>query len=193
MAATDKPVFEQAFASRTARSRALFEGARAVLPGGVNSTARTTYAGWEPYPLFAAGGEGPYLIDVDGNRYIDYLLALGPLILGHRHPAVAARVAEETARLGTMFALPYELEQHVARKFLAAVPTAEMVRFTNSGSEAVAPPPDAPGCCASRDTITVGRTPSTGRTSHAPPWPDRPRRRSPCRRVRACRPASPRR
>ncbi len=137
MAATDKPVFEQAFASRTARSRALFEGARAVLPGGVNSTARTTYAGWEPYPLFAAGGEGPYLIDVDGNRYIDYLLALGPLILGHRHPAVAARVAEETARLGTMFALPYELEQHVARKFLAAVPTAEMVRFTNSGSEAV--------------------------------------------------------
>jgi glutamate-1-semialdehyde 2,1-aminomutase len=107
------------------------------LPGSVNSTARTTYAGWEPYPLFAAGGDGPYLIDVDGNRYIDYLLALGPLILGHRHPRVAARVAEETARLGTMFALPYELEQHVARKFLAAVPSVEMVRFTNSGSEAV--------------------------------------------------------
>jgi glutamate-1-semialdehyde aminotransferase len=66
-----------------------------------------------------------------------YLLSLGPLILGHRHPRVAARVAEETARLGAMFALPYELEQHVARKFLAAVPSAEMVRFTNSGSEAV--------------------------------------------------------
>jgi len=129
--------FEQTFAMRTARSRALFQSAQGLLPGGVNSTARTTYAGWEPYPLFAAGGEGPYLIDVDGNRYVDYLLALGPLMLGHRPAAVSARVAEETARLGTMFALPFELEQRVARRFLDAVPTAEAVRFTNSGSEAV--------------------------------------------------------
>ena len=129
--------FDQAFAARTARSRLLFESAREVLPGGVNSTARTTYAGWEPYPLFAAGGEGPYLIDVDGNRYIDYLLALGPLILGHRPAAVSARVADAVERLGTMFALPYELEEHVGRRFLAAVPTADAVRFTNSGSEAV--------------------------------------------------------
>src|SRR5947209_10725884 len=129
--------FERAFAARTARTRELFAHAQAVLPGGVNSTARTTYAGWEPYPLFAAGGDGPYLVDVDGNRYIDYLLALGPLMLGHRPPTVSARVAEAIASLGTMFALPYELEQRVARKFLDAVPTAEAVRFTNSGSEAV--------------------------------------------------------
>lgn len=135
--AGERTGFEHAFAARTRRSHALFERARHVLPGGVNSTARTTYAGWEPYPLFAAGGEGPYLIDVDGNRYVDYLLALGPLMLGHRPAAVSARVADATARLGTMFALPYEMEERVARKFLAAVPTADAVRFTNTGSEAV--------------------------------------------------------
>jgi len=129
--------FDRTFAQRTTRSRELFESACAVLPGGVNSTARTKYAGWEPYPLFATGGDGAYLVDVDGNRYIDYLLALGPLIFGHRPTAIIERVAEATARLGTMFALPYEFEQQVARKFLAAVPTAEAVRFTNSGSEAV--------------------------------------------------------
>lgn len=129
--------FEQRFAARTPRTRALFEAAQQTLPGGVNSTARTTYAGWEPYPLFAAGGEGPYFVDVDGNRYVDYLLALGPLMLGHRPASVLSHVAAQTARLGTMFALPYALEQDVARKFLAAVPSAETVRFTNSGSEAV--------------------------------------------------------
>jgi len=122
---------------RTARSRALFESAKDVLPGGVNSTARTTYAGWEPYPIFASGGEGPYLHDVDGNRYLDYLLGLGPLMLGHRPPAVLARVQEVVASLGTLFALPFELEQQVARKFLRAVPSADAVRFTNTGSEAV--------------------------------------------------------
>ena len=125
------------FNARTARSRALFASAAEVLPGGVNSTARTTYAGWEPYPLFASGGEGPYLFDVDGNHYIDYLLGLGPLMLGHRPPAVMARVQEVVSAQGTVFALPYELEQQVARKFLRAVPTADMVRFTNTGSEAV--------------------------------------------------------
>jgi glutamate-1-semialdehyde 2,1-aminomutase len=129
--------FDEAFAARTARSRSLFERAATMLPGGVNSTARTTYAGWEPYPLFADGGHGPYLVDADGNRYLDYLLALGPLILGHGPTPVAGRVAAEVARLGTMFALPFELEQRVARKFLDAVPTADTVRFTNTGSEAV--------------------------------------------------------
>ena len=129
--------FERTFEQRTSRSRELFARAREVLPGGVNSTARTTYAGWEPYPLFAKGGEGPYLIDVDDHRYLDYLLALGPLLLGHRPAPVLERVAEAVRQLGTMFALPYELEQDVARKFLRAVPSAETVRFTNSGSEAV--------------------------------------------------------
>ncbi|MDB5075809.1 MAG: glutamate-semialdehyde -aminomutase [Chloroflexi bacterium] len=138
MALTEHAVtFNDAFAKHSARSHELFESALGVLPGGVNSTARTTYAGWDPYPLFAAGGEGPYLFDVDGHHYVDYLLALGPLMLGHRPQAVIDRVAAEVQRLGTMFALPYELEQHVARKFLQAVPSAEAVRFTNTGSEAV--------------------------------------------------------
>ncbi len=137
MIARDDLGFDTTFAERTRRSRALFLSAQEVLPGGVNSTARTTYAGWEPYPLFAAGGEGPYLLDADGHRYLDYLLALGPLLLGHRPHAVLARVAEVVDRTGTMFALPYELEQQVARKFLRAVPSADAVRFTNTGSEAV--------------------------------------------------------
>jgi glutamate-1-semialdehyde 2,1-aminomutase len=127
----------QRWDERTVRSRDLFRSALEVLPGGVNSTARTTYAGWEPYPLFASGGEGPYLFDVDGNRYLDYLLGLGPLLLGHRPPAVLARVTEVVNALGTLFALPFALEQEVARKFLRAVPSADTVRFTNTGSEAV--------------------------------------------------------
>jgi len=80
-----------------------FGQAQSVLPGSVNSTARTTYAGWEPYPLFAAGGEGPYLLDVDGHRYLDYLLALGPLMLGHQPAAVSARVAEAVSLLRTAY------------------------------------------------------------------------------------------
>ena len=129
--------FERDFAQHTKRSYELFERAKTLLPGGTNSTARTTYAGWEPYPLFAARGDGAYLIDADGRRYIDYLLALGPLMLGHRPPNVTARVLDAVASYGTMFGLPYELEQVVAQQFLDAVPTAEAVRFTNSGSEAV--------------------------------------------------------
>ncbi len=129
--------FDLAFARRTERSRELFQSASEVLPGGVNSTARTTHVGWEPYPLFASHGEGPYLVDVDGNRYVDYLLGLGPLMLGHRPAAVIERVTSEVKRHGTLFALPYEMEQQVARRFLQAVPSADAVRFTNTGSEAV--------------------------------------------------------
>src|SRR5258707_15233489 len=84
----------------TKRSYELFERAKTLLPGGTNSTARTTYAGWEPYPLFAASGDGAYLIDADGRRYIDYLLALGPLMLGHRPANVTARVLDAVASYG---------------------------------------------------------------------------------------------
>jgi glutamate-1-semialdehyde 2,1-aminomutase len=129
--------FEQDFVVQTSQSRKLYRGAKEVLPAGVNSTARTTFAGWNPYPLFAAHGEGAYLTDVDGHRYIDYLLALGPLMLGHRPPSVTERVIEEVKHLGSMFGLPYELEQIAARQFLDAVPSADAVRFANSGSEAV--------------------------------------------------------
>ena len=129
--------FSEIFEQQTPRSRELFQKAKTVLPGGANSTARTPHAGWNPYPLFAAGGEGAYFIDADGKRYIDYLLALGPLFLGHRPPSVTTRVIEEVTRLGPLSGLPYELEQVAAQQFLDAVPSTDAVRFTNSGSEAV--------------------------------------------------------
>ena len=74
----------------TASSARLFETACRVIPGGVNSTARATWSGWTPYPLFVESGQGSRLRDVDGNEYIDYLLGLGPMIFGHR----PARVTE---------------------------------------------------------------------------------------------------
>ncbi|HEX3982431.1 MAG TPA: aspartate aminotransferase family protein, partial [Acidisoma sp.] len=64
------------------RSAALFDAARSIIPGGVNSTARAIWSGWEPYPLFVEKGDGAYLTDADGHTYIDYLLGLGPMILG---------------------------------------------------------------------------------------------------------------
>ena len=108
------------------------------MPGGVGSSARGYRAtGGSPYPLFMAEGTGSRLTDVDGNTYVDYLLGLGPMILGHRPPVVTAAVAQAIHDLGTCFGLPYELEIEAAEKVVAAVPGVEQVRFTNSGSEAV--------------------------------------------------------
>src|SRR5580658_314910 len=120
-----------------ARSRDLFVTASDVIPGGAGSSARTAHFGWKPYPPFIANGFGAHVTDVDGNRYIDYLLGLGPMLLGHRHPAVTAAVCEAVSEFGTCPGLPYELEIEAARKVVEAVPSVEMVRFTNSGSEAV--------------------------------------------------------
>ncbi|PWR23064.1 aspartate aminotransferase family protein [Zavarzinia compransoris] len=122
---------------RTARSAALFDTAARVIPGGVNSTARAQWAGWTPYPLFVTGGTGAWLQDVDGNRYVDYLLGLGPMILGHRPPAVTDAVVEFIRNRGTVFALPTEEEAVLAEKIIAAVPSVEQVRLCNTGTEAV--------------------------------------------------------
>jgi len=84
-----------------------------------------------------ASGTGSRIRDVDGHEYVDYLLGLGPMILGHRHPAVTAAVAEAIETYGTCFGLPYELEIDAARKVVDAVPGVDLIRFTNSGSEAV--------------------------------------------------------
>src|SRR5215469_17105441 len=84
-----------------------------------------------------ADGIGSRIRDVDGHEYVDYLLGLGPMILGHRHPAVTAAVASAIETYGTCFGLPYELEIDAARKVVDAVPGVDMIRFTNSGSEAV--------------------------------------------------------
>ena len=112
----------------------LFAEAQRYIPGGVNSPVRAFRAvGGEP--LFIARGEGPYLYDVDGRRYIDYVLSWGPLILGHAHPRVVSALIEAVRR-GTSYGAPTELETELARLVVEAVPSIEMVRFVNSGTEA---------------------------------------------------------
>jgi glutamate-1-semialdehyde 2,1-aminomutase len=116
------------------RSHKLFERARQLMPGGVNSPARA-FGGVGGEPIVVERGEGPYLWDVDGNRYIDYVGSWGPLILGHTYPGVVAAV-EEAARRGTSFGAPTEAENELAELIIEAVPSIEKVRLVNSGTEA---------------------------------------------------------
>ncbi|KUO89408.1 MAG: glutamate-1-semialdehyde aminotransferase [Vulcanisaeta sp. MG_3] len=115
-------------------SKRLFEEAQRVLVGGVNSPVR---AAIRPYPFFVREGKGPYLITVDGNRLIDYVLGYGPLILGHTPEAVTRRIVEYVSK-GWLYGAPTELEITLAKKIVNHFPSIEMVRFVNSGGEAVA-------------------------------------------------------
>jgi glutamate-1-semialdehyde 2,1-aminomutase len=133
----DTQTFDERYGSWARRSGELFEVASRYIPAGAGSSARTRKFGWEPYPPFMASGSGSRLRDVDGHSYIDYLLGLGPMILGHRHPVVTEAVTRAVSELGTCFGLPYELEIEAARKVTEAVPGVEQVRFSNSGSEVV--------------------------------------------------------
>jgi len=126
-----------ALAPRIDRSRALYERALRSLAGGVGSMARGTFAGYAPHPLYMDRGEGARIYDVDGNEYVDYLLALGPLILGHRPPAVTKAVVETIERSGSMLGTNHPLEPDLAERVVRAVPGADLVRFSNSGTEAV--------------------------------------------------------
>ncbi|NCT68376.1 MAG: aminotransferase class III-fold pyridoxal phosphate-dependent enzyme [Rhodanobacteraceae bacterium] len=121
----------------TPRSADLFDAACKLIPGGVNSTARATWSGWDPYPLFVDKGEGSRLTDVDGNEYIDYLLGLGPMLLGHRPARVTQAVVDFIQNRGTVFALPTADEARLAQKIIEAVPSVEQVRLCNTGTEAV--------------------------------------------------------
>jgi glutamate-1-semialdehyde 2,1-aminomutase len=116
------------------RSREAFERACRLIPGGVNSPARA-FGAVGGQPLFIARGEGPYLYDIDGNRYLDFIGSWGPLILGHAHPRVVAAV-EEAVRQGASFGAPTERESELAELILEAVPSIEMVRMVSSGTEA---------------------------------------------------------
>ena len=119
---------------KTDRSHALFARAEQLLPGGVNSPVRAFKSvGGEPF--FAARAEGPYLFDVDGNRYIDYVGSWGPMIAGHAHPQVLDAVAR-TMRDGLSFGVPNALEVTMAEAITAIMPSCEMVRMVNSGTEA---------------------------------------------------------
>jgi glutamate-1-semialdehyde 2,1-aminomutase len=119
---------------RHERSRELFAEAQELLPGGVSSPVRA-FRAVGGSPLFVERGEGAYLVDVDGNRYIDYVLSWGPLILGHAHPRVVAAL-ERAVRDGTSFGAPSPPELELARLIRAAMPSLELVRFVNSGTEA---------------------------------------------------------
>ena len=124
-------------ADRYARSRELFAEACEFVPGGVNSTARATWSGWDPHPIFIDHGTGAHVTDVDGNRYVDYLLGLGPMLLGHRPEKITKAVVEAIEQQGTMFALPAAAETKLARKIITAIPSIEQVRLCNTGTEAV--------------------------------------------------------
>ncbi len=116
------------------KSVELFAKAREILPGGVDSPVRA-FRAVGGQPLFIARGEGAYLYDVDGNRYLDYVLSWGPLILGHAHPQVVAAL-QEAASLGTSYGAPSPLEIELAELVQAFMPHIEMIRFVNSGTEA---------------------------------------------------------
>jgi glutamate-1-semialdehyde 2,1-aminomutase len=116
------------------KSRTEFKRATRVIPGGVNSPARAFGAvGGEP--LFIDRGEGAYLVDVDGNRLIDYVGSWGPLILGHAHPEVVAAVQAALPK-GTSFGAPTPAEAELAELIIEAMPAIEQVRMVSSGTEA---------------------------------------------------------
>jgi len=118
----------------TTRSQELFDRARKLIPGGVNSPARawTSVGGT---PLFFNRAEGSRIWDEDGNELIDYVCSWGPMILGHGHPAVLSAVQEAAAR-GTSYGAPTAAEVRMAELVTGAVPSIEMVRFVSSGTEA---------------------------------------------------------
>jgi glutamate-1-semialdehyde 2,1-aminomutase len=118
----------------TAESERLFAEASGLLPGGVSSPVRA-FRAVGGTPFFVDRGEGAYLVDVDGNRYVDYVLSWGPLILGHAHPRVVASL-EEAVRRGTSYGAPSPLELELAGLITAVLPSVELVRFVNSGTEA---------------------------------------------------------
>ena len=119
------------YVSKTSKSKALYERAKKVLPAGVSYAIRY----FEPYPFYTARAEGSKLFDVDGNEYVDFWLGHTALILGHSPPAVVEAVRKQLER-GTHFGTSHELEVKLAEKVVEMVPSAEMVRFTNSGTEA---------------------------------------------------------
>ncbi|MCP4689049.1 MAG: aminotransferase class III-fold pyridoxal phosphate-dependent enzyme, partial [Desulfobacterales bacterium] len=116
------------------KSKTLFERAARVIPGGVNSPVRACKS-VDADPLFIESGSGCTIRDADGKEYVDYIGSWGPLILGHRHPAVMEAIAGAMSR-GVSFGAPTDLEIELADLVIEAVPSVEMVRMVNSGTEA---------------------------------------------------------
>lgn len=112
-------------------SSQLFEVAKRLMPGGVSSPVRAI----SPYPFYVSRAEGPHLWTKDGQRLIDYCLAYGPMILGHRHPVVMERVVRQMER-GWLYGTPSELEVSLAERIVGHYPSIDMLRFVNTGTEA---------------------------------------------------------
>ena len=119
---------------KTDRSMSLFQNSQKVIPGGVNSPVRACKA-VGTLPRFIDHADGCRIFDADGNEYIDYVGSWGPMILGHRHPAVIQAIIDVLSR-GTSFGAPTDLEMELACRVVEAVPSVEMVRMVNSGTEA---------------------------------------------------------
>jgi glutamate-1-semialdehyde 2,1-aminomutase len=118
----------------TRKTWELYERARKLMPGGASSHGQC-YPIFDPYPLAFERGKGSHVWDIDGNEYVDFIFAMGPLIHGHCHPSIMNAAAEQLAK-GTMFALLHEREVDLAEKVHQMVPNADMVRFSSSGAEA---------------------------------------------------------
>lgn len=118
----------------TTKSETLFCEAQKFIPGGVNSPVRA-FKSVNMSPLFIKKASGPKIIDVDGNEYIDYVGSWGPLILGHAHPKVIVAL-ENALSNGTSYGAPTEIETQLAKLVIQAVPSIEIVRMVNSGTEA---------------------------------------------------------
>ena len=116
------------------KSQELFRRAQEIIPGGVNSPVRA-FRSVGGSPIFIARGQGSHIFDADGNEYIDYVGSWGPLLLGHRHPEILAAL-ERALTIGTSFGAPTEQEIDLAEAIIDAVPSIEMVRLVNSGTEA---------------------------------------------------------
>ena len=119
----------------TVISARLFDEARRFIPGGVNSPVRAMKSVGMPHPLFIARGDGAHIWDADGNEFVDFVSSWGPMILGWGHPDVVARLHAQIDA-GTSFGAPTELEVDLARLICGAVPSVELVRMVNSGTEA---------------------------------------------------------
>ena len=116
------------------RSKKLFEEAKKVIPGGVNSPVRA-FKSVGGSPIFIKEAKGAYLYDEDGNKYIDYISSWGPMIIGHAHPEIINAV-ENQSRKGTSYGIPTELETKMAELVVSLAPNVEKIRFVNSGTEA---------------------------------------------------------
>ncbi|HET7657734.1 MAG TPA: aminotransferase class III-fold pyridoxal phosphate-dependent enzyme, partial [Bacillales bacterium] len=118
------------------QSEALYKEANEYIVGGVNSPSRAYKAVGGGAPVFMNKAKGAYFWDADGNKYIDYLAAYGPIITGHAHPHITEAISK-AAQNGVLYGTPTKLESQYAKMLREAIPSLEKVRFVNSGTEAV--------------------------------------------------------